>query len=487
MSGSRTVVLALATGAATGGLAAAGTLSPQLSRPGPAFVPEFVAQPTAGLPSFSDVVDAVKPSVIGVRTISANRSGPRHSGSPTATQLPPFAGPQEAPDSPEGHQLPMTQGSGFFISADGYAVTNGHVAEDSDTVEIVTDDAQTYTAKVVGIDPVSDLALLKVDGGKDFAPLELADRAPRVGEWVLAIGNPFGLGGTVTAGIVSARNRNIGANAYEDLIQIDAPVNQGNSGGPTFDLEGKVIGINTLIVSPTGGSIGIGFAIPADTLKAVIPQLKENGFVTRGWIGVQFQPSPDVTEGGGREHGEQAHRATVAQVQPNGPAAAAGIASGDVIVSVDGAPIEDARNLAKKIREMKPGASAKLGVIRDGREKIIAVSLGELPVKTQGRAIKKGEEQRVPSARASGLGLRLAPDSGGSGVVVIAIDPNGGAAGRGLGAGDVIIEVGGQAVSMPAEVQAALRKARDEGRRSVLVRLRSGETTRFVAVPSDPT
>jgi len=184
----------------------------------------------------------------------------------------------------------MTQGSGFFISADGYAVTCGHVIGESRTAQIETEDGKIYTAKVVGKDPVSDLALLKIDGEHEFTPARLADGTPRVGEWVLAIGNPFGLGGTVTAGIISARNRTIAGSPYGDLVQIDAPVNQGNSGGPTFDLDGRVIGVNTMIVSPTGGSIGIAFAIPIDTLNAVIPQLKEKGFVTRGWLGVRIAP-----------------------------------------------------------------------------------------------------------------------------------------------------------------------------------------------------
>ena len=188
------------------------------------------------------------------------------------------------------------QGSGFFISADGYAVTNNHVVEKAENVKVTTDDGKTYNAKVIGTDPRTDLALIKVEGD-DFPFVKLADGSPRIGDWVLAVGNPFGLGGTVTAGIVSARGRDIGAGPYDDFIQIDAPVNKGNSGGPTFDVDGNVIGVNTAIFSPSGGSVGIAFAIPADTVKSVVAQLRDKGTVTRGWIGVQIQPvTPDIAD-----------------------------------------------------------------------------------------------------------------------------------------------------------------------------------------------
>ena len=268
--------------------------------------PSLPAQPVAQssterLAVFPDIVDAVKSSVIGVRTEVDHSRLPRRSRSRRGAPFdqPPAAGDSNTPNDPDQQARPpgpaegrllMTQGSGFFISADGYAVTCGHVIGESRTAQIETEDGKIYTAKVVGKDPVSDLALLKIDGEHEFTPARLADGTPRVGEWVLAIGNPFGLGGTVTAGIISARNRTIASSPYGDLVQIDAPVNQGNSGGPTFDLDGRVIGVNTMIVSPTGGSIGIAFAIPIDTLNAVIPQLKEKGFVTRGWLGVRIAP-----------------------------------------------------------------------------------------------------------------------------------------------------------------------------------------------------
>ena len=239
----------------------------------------------------------------------------------------------------------MGQGSGFFISADGYAVTNNHVVDKAESVEVTADDGKTYTAKVIGTDPRTDLALIKVDGRNDFPFVRLAETPPRIGDWVLAVGNPFGLGGTVTAGIVSARGRDIGAGPYDDFIQIDAPVNKGNSGGPTFDVDGNVIGVNTAIFSPSGGSVGIAFAIPAETVKTVVAQLKDKGSVTRGWIGVQIQPvTHDIADSLGIKTAEGA---LVAEPQADSPAAKAGIKAGDVIVKVNGDPVKDARMLSR--------------------------------------------------------------------------------------------------------------------------------------------
>src|SRR5205807_8257399 len=215
----------------------------------------------------------------------------------------------------------------------------------ADTVEITADDGKTYTARVIGTDPRTDVALIKVEGRSDFPYVKLSDKAPRVGDWVVAVGNPFGLGGTVTAGIVSARGRDIGAGPYDDFIQIDAPVNKGNSGGPTFDMDGNVIGVNTAIFSPSGGSVGIAFDIPASTVKSVVAQLKDKGAVSRGWIGVQIQPvTADIAESIGLKTAEGA---LVAEPQANGPAAQAGVQAGEVITEVNGAPVKDASDLAR--------------------------------------------------------------------------------------------------------------------------------------------
>jgi serine protease Do len=445
----RTLILALAAAAVAAGFAPVGVLRPRgqvtqlaVAQFDPVIVQaEFTPRPSSGLPSFPEIIDAVKPSVIGVR-VAVDRRGQHRSVSRVDLTVP-FEDPEDAPNVPpkipDGRQVLATQGSGFFISADGYAVTNGHVVEGSDVAEIKTDDEKTFTARIVGIDAATDLALLKVDDANGFVPVKLADKTPRVGEWVLTIGNPYGLDGTVTAGIVSSGKRNLATNAYEDLIQIDAPMNQGNSGGPTFDVDGNVIGVNTMIVSPTGGSTGIAFAIPAYTLKTVIPQLKERGFVTRGWIGVQFRPpsrdlSPDTPEGLGAQHPREP---IVGEVQVNGPAAASGIAPGDVIVSVDGQPIEDPPSLVKKIRNLRPGTTVTLGVLRKGQRTDIAVTLGELPVKRQARATKESRERKAASGGASGLGLRLASSralasAGGKGVVITGLEPGGSANERGL-------------------------------------------------------
>src|SRR5438128_4676834 len=255
---------------------------------------------------FADIVERVKPSVISVKINinekvakddSANKDddSPFQPGSPMERFFRRFGGPDGLPPGlrggPRGGRGPVTgQGSGFFISADGYAVTNNHVVDSADKVEVTTDDGKTYTAKVIGTDPRTDLALIKVAGRTDFPFAKLSDSKPRIGDWVVAVGNPFGLGGTVTAGIVSASGRDIGNGPYDDFIQIDAPINKGNSGGPAFDMNGNVIGVNTAIFSPSGGSVGIGFDIPASTAKLVVAQLKDKGAVTRGWLGVQVQP-----------------------------------------------------------------------------------------------------------------------------------------------------------------------------------------------------
>ena len=268
------------------------------------------------------------------------------------------------------------QGSGFFISPNGYIVTNNHVVANAVKVEVLTDSGTTLEAKVIGTDPKSDLALIKVDGRSDFPFVKLADSSPAIGEWVVAMGNPFGLGGTVTAGIVSAQGRDIGSGSYDDYIQIDAPVNRGNSGGPTFNLKGEVIGVNTAIYSPSGGSVGIAFDIPATTVASVIPQLQKGGHVTRGWLGVQIQP---VTEEVADSLGLKAPAgALVAEPQPGSPAAAAGLKPGDVITSVDGVEIKDPRDLARRIAALGPNKSVDLRLIRDGKEHSIHLKLGQL-------------------------------------------------------------------------------------------------------------
>jgi len=441
---------------------------------------------------FADIVEKVKPAVMSVRV--------KMEGNPQTTglgnkEIPPglrdFFRRFGMPDTPNGQGMPQNrghnvitgQGSGFFISADGYAVTNNHVVEKAESVQVTTDDGKIHTAKVIGTDPRTDLALIKVEGGP-FPYVKLSDKSSRIGDWVIAVGNPFGLGGTVTAGIVSARGRDIGASAYDDFIQIDAPVNKGNSGGPTFDTEGNVIGVNTAIFSPSGGSVGIAFAIPADTVKTVIGQLKDHGSVTRGWIGVQIQPvTQDIADSLGLKKTEGA---LVAEPQADSPAKKAGIEAGDVITAVDGQPVKDARDLAKKIGALSPKTSVKLAVLHKGAEKNVTLTLGEMPNNKEARADVHNNDSGT--ADLAKLGLTLAPaarvaGAGGEGVVVTGIDSSGIAADHGFSTGDIILQVAGKSVSSPSDVRKEIASARTEGKRTVLLRVKSGDNTRFVALP----
>ena len=443
---------------------------------------------------FADIVEKVKPAVMSVRV--KVDGGPENS-SMGPQDIPPgleqffrqFGNPNGSPNGQNGPRgrgrgTVTGQGSGFFISPDGYAVTNNHVVEKAESVQITTDDGKIHEAKVIGTDSRTDLALIKVENGP-FPYVKLSDRSPRIGDWVLAVGNPFGLGGTVTAGIVSARGRDIGASAYDDFIQIDAPVNKGNSGGPTFDTDGDVIGVNTAIFSPSGGSVGIAFAIPSDTVKNVVAQLKDHGSVTRGWIGVQIQPvTAEIADSLGLK---KTGGALVAEPQSGSPAAKAGIEAGDVITAVNGQEVKDARDLAKKIGVMPPNASVKLLVLHKGAEKTVNVTLGELPAQQKEARADTGNNNDT-GAEIGKLGLTLAPagrvaGNGAQGVVVTAVDPSGVAADHGFSTGDVILEVAGKSVNTPADVRKEISGARSEGKRAVLMRVKSGENTKFVAVP----
>src|ERR1700677_1362211 len=351
-----------------------------------------VAQPIG----FADIVERVKPSVISVKVNinekvakddSGNDESPFQPGSPMERFFRRFGGPDGLPPGlrgPRGHGAVTGQGSGFFISADGYAVTNNHVVDGADKVEVTTDDGKTYSAKVIGTDARTDVALIKVEGGSDFPFAKLSEGKPRIGDWVLAVGNPFGLGGTVTAGIVSASGRDIGNGPDDNFLQIDAPVNKGNSGGPAFNMQGEVVGVNTAIYSPSGGSVGIAFSIPAPTVKNIVAQLKDKGTVSRGWIGVQIQPvSQDIADNLGMK---KAEGAMVLEPQANGPAAKAGIQSGDVITSVNGEAVKDPRELARTIAALAPGADVKLSVLHKGKDEAISLTLGQLAATQEANA-----------------------------------------------------------------------------------------------------
>jgi serine protease Do len=501
---------------------------------------QIVTNQPASTLSFADIVDKVKPAVVSVRTKS---EAPQTMSDDESGDIPPnmerffrrFFGDQ-APNRIPRNRRTQGQGSGFFITADGFVVTNNHVIDKATTVEIQTDDGKTYVAKVIGTDPRTDLALLKVDGRTDFPWVRLAPTAPRIGDWVLAVGNPFGLGGTVTAGIVSARGRDIGAGTYDDFIQIDAAVNRGNSGGPTFNLAGEVIGVNTAIVSPTGGNIGIAFAIPSETVQSVIASLRQNGTVTRGYLGVQIQPvTAEIQESLSLKTQEGA---LVGEVQPGLPADQAGIKSGDIIVDVDGTQIKTVRELQRKIAAFRPDQTVKIKVIRDGKEQTIEVKLAKLPDQAandprqpqrtprrdddrgtendRGDRMDRGGEMRKDKkdrkerqsrqdrqdrsdrmdrddrtsreTNLSQLGISVAPASevagaGQQGIVVTEVDQNGPAGERGLRTGDVIVEVGGKDVSATRDLNEAIAKARSEGKSVILLRVKSQAGTRYVTLP----
>jgi serine protease Do len=342
---------------------------------------------TAGPGGFADLAEKIQPTVF---TVTTRKAATRDT---QLGQTFEFGRPKRdrddedarAPDDPDHGKPPsantFAMGSGFFISADGYGVTDSQIVDGNDTAEIRTSDNKAYQAKVVGRDPVSGIALIKVEGS-GFPYAKLADRPPRVGDWVLSAGNALGLGGAITAGIVSAEQREIQPGSAQDYVQIDAPINQGDSGGPTFNTNGEVIGVNSFIFSPSGGSTGVAFAVPADTVKAVIPQLMDKGRVARGWMGAEVQSvTSDLADGLGMTN---AAGAIVANVQNNSPSAKAGLKSGDVITAVAGQPVKNANELIKKIQATAPGSSVELATLRQGKERKLNVSVTQLPEQPSG-------------------------------------------------------------------------------------------------------
>lgn len=361
--------------------------------------PLRLEQPLA-IPSFADVVEKVKPAVVSVRVrtenieVSNDAPEPRQRGGGnrqfSMPDLDPghplyeffrrfedFGGQGPRGEAPRPPRRGASQGSGFFVSGDGYIITNHHVVRDATKTEIVLDDGRTFEARVVGNDPRTDLAVLKIDDEGDAFPyVALSTGRGRIGDWVVAIGNPFGLGGSVTAGIISAEARDIGAGPYDEFLQIDAPINRGNSGGPTFNLMGEVVGVNTAIYSQSGGNVGIAFAIPAHVTDRVVTELIERGEVTRGYLGVQIQPvTPEIAEAVGLDEGKGA---LIAQPQPDSPAARADLRSGDIILSLDGVAIEDHRDLSRRVAMIAPGKTVELTIYRRGAQQTISVEIGRL-------------------------------------------------------------------------------------------------------------
>ncbi|WP_051242736.1 Do family serine endopeptidase [Stappia stellulata] len=476
-------------------LGLAGGMTAQTVIPGQFALADPVRVESAAPQSFAAVVAGVKPAVVSVRVTSdraPRMMSSRGQGIPGFEDLPrdhplqrffrQFRG-QPGAEGNQPQRRGSSQGSGFFISEDGYLVTNEHVVAGGTEFMVVGDDGLEYEARLIGTDERTDLALLKVDADTEFTYVEFADEAPMVGEWVVAVGNPFGLGGSVTAGIVSARGRDIGAGPYDDFIQIDAPVNRGNSGGPAFNTKGQVIGVNAAIFSPSGGNVGIAFAIPASTATDIIADLKDDGTVVRGWLGVQIQPvSADIAESLGLD---EAKGAIVAEAQGESPALKAGIESGDTILTVDGESIDGPRELARKIASYPPETAVDLGIWRDGEEQTVTVTLGRLQESASAAAAVEPTGEATAFVDSLGLELAAARDAGAGerGVVITDLAPDSTAGEKGLERGDVILEVGGTQVDQPGDVASAMLGASEGGRKAVLMRVKRENATRFVAVP----
>ena len=422
---------------------------------------------------FADLVDKVMPAVVSVQVKYANAaaSGDEQAQGKNMPGMPGMGQGGQGGDGEDQHPNGgMAMGSGFIISADGYAVTNNHVVKDADQVSVTMKDGTEYKAEVIGTDPKTDLALIKLDGeGKKFDYVAFTKGEPRVGDWVMAVGNPFGLGGTVTTGIVSALGRDIGSGPYDNFMQ----------SGPAFNLEGEVVGINTAIFSPSGGSVGIGFAIPASSAESIIESLKENGKVTRGWLGVQIQPvTDDIAESLGLK---DAKGAIVADVTEESPALAAGVKQGDTILKIDGKDVTDSRDLSRKVAGIKPGDAVPLTIVRDGKTMDLDVKIGTMPDDKKMAATDTKEDSADKSVSLANLGLKVAPAQDGPGVTVTEVEPGSAAAERGLKAGDTILEVAGTEVNAPSEVRAALK---DSDKKKVLMLVKTEDGQRFIALPT---
>jgi serine protease Do len=452
--------------------------------------PRLVAPPPATLDgslSFADLVERVSPSVVSVlveRQVDAPQV-PEVLQDFFEFRFGPPPGGEEF-----GQQRLEAEGSGFFIDAAGHIVTNNHVVDGADEIRVRLADGKEVAAKLVGADPLTDLAVLKVDPPKGQAYVQFADDVNvRVGDWVIAVGNPFGLGGTVTSGIVSAIGGQNREGQFLDFIQIDAPINRGNSGGPTFDLKGRVVGVNTAIFSPNGGSVGIGFAIPAKVAKETVAQLIQHGSVTRGWLGVSIQPvTTEIAAALGRR---ETSGALVAEVLDGTPAAKAGIQSGDLITRLNGRPISSPRELTRAISALPPGDRARVTVLRNGAERQLTVTLG------QRDAEEVVADARGPSAPEDSLskdvGLRVAeltPETrqqfripeGVNGVLVTSVRPGSPADEAGLRAGVLIIEIDGAPVASASALKKKVADAASAGKEAVLLRLQLGQAKQFSAL-----
>ena len=460
------------------------------------------AEARAPMESFADIVDDIAPAVVNISTSKAISGGSGEEafpfpqpppGSPFEDFFREFFDRERSPDQAPQTRRTSSLGSGFVVDAEGYVVTNNHVIAEADEIQVVFSDETSYEAELIGRDTKTDIALLKIkDGHGPFPSVDFADSdAVRVGDWMIAIGNPFGLGNTVTAGIISARSRDIRAGPYDDFLQVDAPINRGNSGGPSFNLDGKVIGINTAIFSPSGGNVGIGFAIPANLALPVIESLKAEGRVKRGWLGVRIQTvTEEIAESMGLD---DALGALVASVTGGGPAESADIQPGDVILSFDGKQIDRMRGLPRIVAETPIGKEVDVEVWRRGELLNFHVVLGELPEEEELAALTQSESESPGEAKIDSLGvtvatiteeLRLRYELGDDsrGVVIVDVTDTSAAGEENLRPGDVIVEVAQEEVNSPPEVTAKVNEAKQDDKRSVLLLIDRQGDLRFVAL-----
>ena len=476
----------LLAGTAFGGYAV-GQVSMAAETDGAPVNPPGTTAMTRTLPDFTRLVTQVKPAVVSITNKLKDTSDASESMHGQMPQLPfPFS--QMIPQFPQQHAV-EGRGSGFIIDANGTIVTNNHVVKDAKSLTVTLNDGTTLPAKIVGCDPRTDIAVLKVNAGHPLPYIQLGNSADvKPGEWVIAVGNPFGLGGTVTAGIVSAVSRDIGDGPYDQFIQIDAPINEGNSGGPLFTQDGKVIGINTAILSPSGGSVGIGFAVPSDLIRSISAQLEANGHVTRGYIGVEAQKLTDVTAKA--LHVADNSGALLAGVMLTGLAKQAGLQPGDIIQSVDGQKVTNPRELAVDIAAIKPGDDAHLVVLHAGQSQDVLLKVAQLPNEEMASNASENSDHHEE------LGLALVPltpgmrdqldvPDGTRGVVVRDVQPGSPADQAGLQAGDVIVGVGTRAVSSPAEAAREIHAAVNGPDHALALRLiRNGEPL-FVGIQTE--
>jgi serine protease Do len=443
--------------------------------------------------SFADLVERVSPSVV---TITVEEQVSQQQGF-DPQQLPePFRDFFDQFGQRGGRQFNAPQkaiamGSGFIIDKAGYIVTNNHVIENGKKITVKLPDGREFNAKLIGTDPATDIALLKVNANGPLPAVEFGDdRQARVGDWVVAVGNPFGLSNSVTAGIISSIGRDVGNGPYTDFIQIDAPINRGNSGGPTFNIQGRVIGMNSMIFSPSGGSVGIGFAIPSSTIHDVVAQLQAHGRVSRGYLGVEIQSlTPELAASAGSKGSKGA---IVATVTPGGPAAHAGFVPGDIVVALNGKGIDDSRDLTRRIASLPAGAKASFTVIRGGSPKTLTAQIAARK-EDQVASNNTPNKKAAPPSTAEAMGLGLASvtpetrqafnlDNNVNGVVITRVDPNSDAADKGLQPGDVLVSIANHSVRSPQDVKSGIAAAKAAGRDSVLVLVNGQSGQRFVAI-----